>query len=109
MEQIFIRIPAASWILTARKRQTSATAGIYGLHDLGLIKPGFIADFNLIDYDNLTLHSLHFIADLPAGGRRIVQEASDYLATIKAGETIFENGQATAAMPGRLIRGPQTI
>ena len=91
------------------KRQTSSTAGIYGLHDRGLIKPGYIADFNLIDYDNLTLHSPHFIADLPAGGRRIVQEASGYLATIKAGETIFEKGQSTGAMPGKLIRGPQGL
>ena len=90
------------------QRQTSGTASIYGLHDRGLIKPGYIADLNLIDYDKLTLHSPHFVSDLPAGGRRIVQTASGYLATIKAGETIFENGQATGAMPGKLIRGPHT-
>ncbi len=89
------------------KRQTSSTAAIYGLHDRGLIKPGYIADFNLIDYDKLTLHAPHFVADLPAGGRRIVQEADGYLATIKAGETIFENGHPTGAMPGKLVRGPQ--
>jgi N-acyl-D-aspartate/D-glutamate deacylase len=53
------------------------------------------------------LRAPHFIADLPAGGRRIVQEADGYLATIKAGETIFENGQPTGAMPGKLVRGPQ--
>ncbi|TAG05001.1 MAG: D-aminoacylase [Betaproteobacteria bacterium] len=91
------------------KRQTSATAAIYGLQDRGLIKPGYIADFNLIDYDNLSLTPPHFISDLPAGGRRIVQEASGYLATIKSGHTIFENGQATGAMPGKLIRGPQRV
>jgi N-acyl-D-aspartate/D-glutamate deacylase len=91
------------------KRQTSSTAAIYGLHDRGLIKPGYIADFNLIDYDNLTLHAPHFIADLPAGGRRIVQEADGYLATIKAGQTIFEHGKPTGSLPGRLIRGPQSV
>lgn len=87
------------------KRQTSDTAAIYDLHDRGLIKPGYVAHFNLIDYDNLALRAPHFIADLPAGGRRIVQEATGYLATITAGQTIFEHGQATGKMPGNLIRG----
>lgn len=91
------------------QRQTSSTAVIYGLNDRGLIKPGYIADLNLIDYDRLALRAPHFIADLPAGGRRIVQEADGYLATIKAGETIFENGQPTGAMPGKLVRGPQRV
>ncbi len=91
------------------KRQASSTAAIYGLHDRGLIKPGFVADFNLIDYDNLALRAPHFIADLPAGGRRIVQEADGYLATIKAGQTIFENGKPTGILPGKLIRGPQSV
>jgi N-acyl-D-aspartate/D-glutamate deacylase len=35
------------------QRQTSSTAVIYGLNDRGLIKPGYIADLNLIDYDRL--------------------------------------------------------
>ena len=87
------------------KRQTSDTAAIYDLHDRGLIKPGYVADFNLIDYDNLTLHAPHFVSDLPAAGRRIVQEATGYLATIKSGQTIFQHGQATGQMPGKLIRG----
>ena len=91
------------------KRQTSDTAAIYGLHDRGLIKPGYIADFNLIDYDNLALHAPYFVNDLPAGGRRIVQEATGYLATIKAGQTIFEHGHPTGCMPGNLIRGPQIV
>lgn len=86
------------------KRQTSATAQVYGLHDRGLIAPGKVADFNLIDYDALQLYAPHFVADLPAGGRRLVQQASGYLATIKNGVSIFEHGQATGAMPGKLLR-----
>jgi N-acyl-D-aspartate/D-glutamate deacylase len=91
------------------KRQTSDTATLYGLHDRGLIKPGYVADFNLIDYDNLTLQAPYFVNDLPAGGRRIVQKADGYLATIKAGQTTFERGQATDTLPGKLIRGPQIV
>jgi N-acyl-D-amino-acid deacylase len=89
------------------KRQTSATAAVYGLHDRGAIKPGLIADFNLIDYEALQLHAPHFVSDLPAGGRRLVQLATGYLATIKSGVTIFEKGVATGEMPGKLLRaGP---
>ena len=90
------------------KRQTSATAAVYGLRDRGFIRPGMIADFNLIDYRALTLHAPHFVRDLPAGGKRLVQKASGYLATIKSGVTIFENGEATNPtahrLPGKLLR-----
>ena len=42
--------------------------------------------------------------DLPAGGRRLVQRAGGYEATIKAGEVIFRNGEHTGALPGKLVR-----
>jgi N-acyl-D-amino-acid deacylase len=86
------------------KRQTSATAAVYGLHDRGVIAPGKIADLNLIDFDALQLQSPHFVNDLPAGGKRLVQKANGYIATIKSGVTIFENGQPTGALPGKLLR-----
>ena len=93
------------------KRQTSATAAVYGLKDRGLIKPGMIADLNLIDYGALTLQAPHFVHDLPAGGKRLVQKASGYLATIKSGVPIFENGETTtlasSGLPGRLLRSGQ--
>ena len=62
-----------------------------------------------MDYDNLALREPHFVNDLPAGGRRIVQQATVYLVTVKAGQTIFERGQATGNMSGKLIRGPQIV
>ena len=45
--------------------------------------------------------------DLPAGGKRFLQNADGIAATIKAGDVIFENGEATGALPGKLIRGMQ--
>ena len=45
------------------------------------------------------------IYDLPAGGRRLIQKAQGYVATICSGEVTYENGKHTGAMPGRLIRG----
>ncbi len=86
---------------------TQDSATVYGLHDRGLIAPGYIADFNLIDYDGLKLHQPKMVYDLPAGGKRLVQTAEGYRMTIKSGQVTLENGEPTGALPGRLIRGSQ--
>ena len=54
-----------------------------------------LADINVIDHANLTLHKPHMIHDLPAGGRRLVQDADGYLATVKAGEIVVEHDEDT--------------
>lgn len=89
------------------KKQTRDTALVYGLNDRGLLAPGMKADVNIIDFGRLQLDLPHFVFDLPAGGRRLTQAATGYIATLVAGEAIFEQGQPTGAMPGRLVRGPQ--
>ncbi len=89
------------------RRQTSDTARVYSLNDRGLIRPGYKADLNIIDYDNLKLLPPTVAFDLPANGKRLIQDAKGYLATIVSGEIVRENGQSTDATPGRLIRGPQ--
>ncbi|RZI69201.1 N-acyl-D-amino-acid deacylase family protein [Variovorax guangxiensis] len=89
------------------QRQTRDTARIYGLEDRGLLKPGYLADINIIDFDRLRIPPPYVAFDLPAGGRRLVQTAEGYRATLKAGETIMENGERTGALPGKLMRGPQ--
>ena len=45
------------------------------------------------------------IHDLPAGGRRLVQYASGYDATIVSGVVTRRNDVDTGARPGRLLRG----
>jgi N-acyl-D-aspartate/D-glutamate deacylase len=87
------------------KLQTSDTARVYGLRDRGLIAPGMKADINLIDFEGLALHAPEMVFDLPAGGRRLVQRADGYRATLCSGEVIFENGEPTGALPGKLVRG----
>jgi N-acyl-D-aspartate/D-glutamate deacylase len=89
----------------AVKIQTQDTAQTYGLLDRGVIAPGYKADLNIIDFGGLRLHAPQIVADLPAGGKRFVQRADGYAATICSGEVAFEHGEATGAMPGRLIRG----
>jgi len=86
------------------KRQTADTAGFFGFHDRGQLKPGLRADLNVIDHAGLHLHAPNVVADLPAGGRRLVQKVDGYKATLVAGEAVFENGQHTGALPGKLVR-----
>jgi N-acyl-D-aspartate/D-glutamate deacylase len=85
-------------------KQTSHTARAYGFSDRGVIAPGMLADVNVIDFDHLKCSTPALYFDLPAGGRRIVQSATGYVATIKSGALTFENGIATGALPGRLVR-----
>jgi N-acyl-D-aspartate/D-glutamate deacylase len=89
------------------KRMTHDTAQLYGLRDRGLLAPGMKADLNLIDLPNLTLHSPVMAHDLPAGGRRLLQHASGYRATLVSGEVTLEDGEPTGKHPGRLVRGEQ--
>lgn len=86
-------------------KMTRDTALAYGLSDRGLLAPGYRADLNIIDFDTLALGAPEMVNDLPAGGRRIIQKASGYRATVCAGEVTFEHGAHTGAMPGRLLRG----
>ena len=89
----------------AVRELTSATAAVVGLNDRGLIKRGYVGDLNVIDYDHLYLHQPYAVYDLPAGGRRLMQKADGYVATIKKGKVTYRNGDATDELPGRLIRG----
>jgi N-acyl-D-aspartate/D-glutamate deacylase len=86
------------------KRQTSETADFFGLSDRGRLAPGLRADVNLIDFDGLRLAKPELVHDMPADGRRFVQRVEGYVATLVAGQPIFERGEHTGAMPGRLVR-----
>ncbi|HWA61189.1 MAG TPA: amidohydrolase family protein, partial [Caulobacteraceae bacterium] len=87
------------------RKLTSDTARAYGLADRGQLKPGLLADINVIDFDALRLYRPEAVYDLPAGGRRLVQRADGYRYTIKSGQVTFEDGVHTGALPGGLVRG----
>ena len=91
------------------QRQCRDTARQVGLQDRGTLEAGMLADVNVIDFPNLTLRAPEMAYDLPAGGRRLVQKAEGYRVTIKSGVVIARDGEATGAMPGKLVRGPQTV
>jgi len=81
------------------------TACAVGLNDRGLVATGYRADLNLIDFDRLRLHPPRVSYDLPAGGRRLMQGASGYVATLVNGVVVQRDGEASGALPGRLVRG----
>ena len=97
------RIP----VETVVSKQTRETAEFYGMFDRGVIAPGMKADLNVIDFDKLHIRSPRMVYDLPAGGRRLIQEVDGYSYTVCSGEVIYESGQPTGALPGKLVRGPQ--
>lgn len=86
------------------KAQTAETADFFGFKDRGRLAPGLRADMNVIDHAGLRIHAPHLVHDLPAGGKRLVQGVDGYVATIVAGEAVFENGEHTGALPGKLVR-----
>jgi N-acyl-D-aspartate/D-glutamate deacylase len=93
----------------AVKRQCLDTARLYGLNDRGLLKPGYLADLNIIDFENLRLTKPWLAFDLPAGGKRLLQKADGYVATIKSGQVTFRDGVMQGPVPGRVLRGPQAV
>lgn len=94
------RIPVEALV----KKLAHDTAAFIGLRDRGTVAVGLRADLNVIDHARLTLHRPHMVQDLPAGGKRLTQDATGYVATVVAGQVIVENDAMTDARPGTLVR-----
>ncbi len=92
------------WLI---KRQTHDTARAVGLDDRGVVAPGMKADINVIDFDRLRVERPRMAFDLPAGGKRLLQGATGYVATIVSGAITYRDGAPTGALPGKLVRGQQ--
>ena len=89
------------------RRTTSDTAAAAGLHDRGVLKAGLKADVNVIDWAKLGAGKPYITHDLPAGGKRLMQEVTGYDATIVSGQVTYRQGKPTGMLPGKLVRGPQ--
>ena len=99
------RLPLA-W---AVRQLSHEPARAVGLEDRGLLRPGYKADINVIDPATLELPAPSIVYDLPAGGRRLVQRARGYDLTMVSGTVTYRAGEATGALPGRLVRGAQPV
>lgn len=89
------------------QQQCRDTAATVGLHDRGVLAPGYRADINVIDFENLGVRRPEVVHDLPAGGRRMLQRSEGYLHTFLQGVETFRNGEHTGELPGKLVRGAQ--
>ena len=90
------------WVIKAQCRDTAKAVG---LNDRGILAPGYKADINIVDLKKMQLRKPEVHFDLPAGGRRLMQYADGYVATIVNGVPIYLDGESTGARPGRLVRG----
>jgi N-acyl-D-aspartate/D-glutamate deacylase len=88
---------------------TRQGAAMLGLEDRGLIAPGLRADINVIDLARLNLRPPEVVYDLPAGGKRLTQEADGYVVSIVKGVPTYREGQPTGALPGRLLRSGHAL
>jgi N-acyl-D-aspartate/D-glutamate deacylase len=85
-------------------KQSARNAALYGFDDRGTLEVGKRADVNVIDHANLTVDAPVAHHDLPAGGTRLMQPVSGYVATLCNGVVTRENDADTGARPGRLVR-----
>ena len=91
-----------SWAI---KRLSADNAAAIGLNDRGVLRAGLKADINILDYDRMRLRRPEIVYDLPAGGKRLIQRTDGFDATIVSGAVVYRHGEATGALPGRLVRG----
>ncbi len=87
------------------ERLTMNNARAVGLHDRGVVAEGMKADLNVIDFDHVRCEAPVMAYDLPAGGKRLLQGARGYRATVVDGQVTYRDGEHTGALPGRLVRG----
>tara|TARA_Y100000766_G_scaffold107941_1_gene92309 strand:+ start:606 stop:2306 length:1701 start_codon:yes stop_codon:yes gene_type:complete len=85
-------------------RISGKSAEILGLKDRGLLREGWHADINVIDYENLSSRQPEYVNDLPLDGGRFIVKSNGYDATIVAGKVVVENCEYTDARPGTVIR-----
>ena len=90
------------------RKHTRDTAAAYGLGDRGVVAPGYKADLNVIDFEQLRLTPPEVVYDLPAGGRRLIQKAEGYRHTFVSGVETVRDDAFTGELPGKLIRGARS-
>lgn len=85
------------------RRLTADVADLFELRDRGILRVGMKADLNVIDHARIQVRPPRMEHDLPAGGKRLVQDAVGYVATLVNGIPVRLNDAATAELPGRLV------
>ena len=88
----------------AVSKLTFRVASLFGLGDRGLVRPGFAADLAIFDPATVNTLEPEYVQDLPANETRMIQRAAGVHHTVVNGEVVIENGAATGAYPGQVLR-----
>ena len=101
-------VPDPLTVEEAVHKLSGQPAAMLGMVDRGVIREGAVADLVLIDPSSIGVAATRFVVDLPAGGARLVHEASGYRMVVVGGEVILRDGVATGARPGAVLERSPT-
>ncbi len=100
----WVREEGALSLEEAVRKLSFMQASLYGMHDRGLLRPGFAADVVIFDPATVGAEEPDEVNDLPGGLTRLRQKATGVDYTIVNGEVLLEEGEHTGAYPGRVVR-----
>lgn len=83
---------------------TSRVADLLGLADRGTLELGKAADVVVFDADTVEPMELQTLDDIPGGGTRMTKAARGIPWVLVNGEPVVEEGKATTAVPGAVLR-----
>lgn len=101
----WVRKRGAFTLEEAVKKITHDNAQAWELNDRGLVREGYRADLVLFEENGIRPCLPTVERDLPGGARRLVQKAEGIKATLVNGAVAFENGEATGAYAGTVLKG----
>jgi N-acyl-D-amino-acid deacylase len=101
----WVRKRGAFTLEQAVKKITHDNAKAWELNDRGLVREGYRADLVLFEENGIRPSLPTVEKDLPGGARRLVQKAEGIKATLVNGAVAFENGEATGAYAGTVLKG----
>ena len=94
-------------VLTLEKavhKLTAVPASLFGIPNRGLLAEGKVADLVLFDPATVAAKPPVYAYDFPRHGRRLISKADGIVATFVAGTQVFDRGEHTGALPGRVLR-----
>ena len=101
---LWVRRSGALSLEKAVHKLTQVPATLFGIPDRGVLAEGKVADLVLFDPATVTAKAPRYAHDLPCNGRRLISEAEGIKATFVAGTQLYDEGEHTGAMPGRILR-----
>jgi N-acyl-D-aspartate/D-glutamate deacylase len=101
---IWVRQRQTLTLEKAVHKLTAVPAALFGIPNRGLLAEGKVADLVLFDPDTVAAQPPEYVYDFPRQGRRLISRATGIVATFVAGTQVFDHGEHTGALPGRVLR-----